>query len=75
MQAIVHACDISNPTMPFEAFRAWGLRITQEFDDVFFAEKDLHETRGTEKPLPFLEWGGYKAFCKGQIGFTSKLRK
>ena len=28
MSFVVHCCDISNPTMPFEDFKDWGLRIT-----------------------------------------------
>jgi hypothetical protein len=73
MRVVVHACDISNPTMNFADFKEWGLRITQEFDDLFVAEKHLSETRGTAGPLPFLEYKGYKGFCFGQIGFTSKF--
>ena len=28
MKHVVHACDISNPTMNFDDFKEWGLRIT-----------------------------------------------
>ena len=35
MRILVHSCDISNPAMKFEDFKPWGLRITQEFDDLF----------------------------------------
>jgi cAMP-specific phosphodiesterase 4 len=73
MSSIVHACDISNPTMQFEDFREWGLRITQEFDDLFNAETNLKEQRNTPDPLPFMKYNGYEAFKNGQIGFTSKL--
>ena len=78
IRLLVHACDISNPTMNFKDFREWGLRITQEFDDLFYAETDLKELRGdtdegATAPLPFLEYKGYIGFCKGQIGFTSKF--
>ena len=41
MSFIVHACDISNPVQKFEEFRDWGLRIQQEFVDLYDAEKDL----------------------------------
>ena len=41
MSFIVHACDISNPVQKFEDFRDWGLRIQQEFVDLYDAEKDL----------------------------------
>ena len=41
MAFIVHACDISNPVQNFEDFRDWGLRIQQEFVDLYDAENDL----------------------------------
>jgi hypothetical protein len=78
MKILVHACDLTNASMKFDNFRQWGLRITQEFDDLFVAEKDLNEIRGTDgahgctPPLPFLEYKNYKGFCMGQIGFISK---
>ena len=73
MRHVVHACDISNPTMNFEDFREWGLRITQEFDDLYVSETELKQLRGTPDPLPFLKYSNYKGFCGSQIGFTSKF--
>jgi hypothetical protein len=35
MKVLIHTCDISNPSMPFADFKEWGLRICQEFDDLF----------------------------------------
>ena len=78
MSFLVHACDISNPTMIFEDFREWGIRITQEFQDLFNAENDLVELKGDEnsgpygvtRPLPFLEYKNWKGYCMGQVGFT-----
>ena len=43
---LVHACDISNPAQPFEDFREWGLRIQQEFVDLYDAEIDLRKIYG-----------------------------
>jgi len=42
MSAVLHAADISNPAMPFKDFRDWGLRMCQEFDDLWNVEQDLH---------------------------------
>lgn len=72
MSLLTHACDISNPTMHYEDFREWGIRITQEFDDIFTAETDLHNTKGTAPPLPFMKWVNYNGFCSSQVGFASK---
>ena len=41
MSGLMHAADISNPTMKFNEFRDWGLLINQEFDDTFTVETDL----------------------------------
>jgi len=41
MSGLMHAADISNPTMNFNEFRDWGLLINQEFDDTFTVETDL----------------------------------
>jgi hypothetical protein len=38
MKLLVHTCDISNCIMDFKGFKQWGLRITQEFDDLYVAE-------------------------------------
>ena len=70
MSAIIHACDISNPTMKFEEFRTWGLRIIQEFNDLWVAENDLHLKYGTPAPHDFLKWSTYDNFKKGQAFFT-----
>lgn len=35
MSSLVHAADISNSFMEFDSFKNWGLRIVQEFDDLF----------------------------------------
>ena len=79
MSFIVHACDISNPVQKFEEFRDWGLRIQQEFVDLYDAEKDLQVLFGDEKiggangisaPLPFLKYFDYQGFAKGQVSFT-----
>lgn len=47
MSGLMHAADISNPTMNFTEFRDWGLLINQEFDDTFTAENDLQNLKGT----------------------------
>ena len=77
MKVLVHTCDISNPSLAFEDFREQGLRVCQEFDDQFVAEKSLVEVKKKEgieisNPLPFFEYTNYDTFCRFQINFTSK---
>jgi hypothetical protein len=55
--------------MPFEDFRAWGLRVNQEFHDQFMSEKeDPH--LADNPPFPFLEWRSYKEYVGSQINFV-----
>ena len=78
MSFIVHACDISNPVQKFADFRDWGIRITQEFQDVYDSELDLQKIYGDEKsgaggvasPLPMFKYKDYKSFAGGQVFFT-----
>lgn len=72
MKILVHACDLTNPSLKFDQFRLWGLSISQEFDDLFVAERDVNLLNGCAPPMSFLEYSNYKSFCMGQIGFTSK---
>ena len=65
MSSIMHAADISNPAMPFKEFRDWGLRMAQEFDDLWHVEQDLHNKTGSAEPLPFMKYGGYAGFKGG----------
>ena len=81
MAFIVHASDISNPIQKFENFKSWGIRIAQEFNDLYEAELDLQKIYGDEKsggaqgiaaPLPFLKYDqkgndelNFKVFAKG----------
>jgi len=62
---ILHAADIGNATFNFEGFKEWGLRITQEMQDQYDAEKAL----GLH-PAEFMKYGDEKSYAKGQCGFV-----
>ena len=52
-------------------FYAWGLRVTQEFNDQYESEK-ANDRLKDFPPLPFLKYTGYESFVTSQITFSSK---
>ena len=72
MKTVVHCADISSPSMEFEDFKAWGLRVTQEFHDQYMTEMAIPSIKESNPPPPFMKWETYKSFVSSQIGFTSK---
>jgi len=61
LAVIVHACDIANSALPFEHFRAWGVRIVQELDDCFNVE-NLLSTAEKFPGAPFLQYKDTRGF-------------
>jgi hypothetical protein len=72
LKTVVHAADISSPSMDFDDFRTWGYRVTLEFHDQYMTEMAIPEIRANNPPPSFMKWESYKTFVQSQIGFTSK---
>jgi hypothetical protein len=71
LKSVVHAADISSPTMDFADFKSQGYRVTQEFHDQWLAET-ANPALKENPPPPFMKWTDYRGFVASQINFTSK---
>jgi hypothetical protein len=63
MDLIIHACDISNPTKPFEIYNIWANKVMNEF----YLQGDKEKALGI--PVSFLCDRNTTSISQGQIGF------
>ncbi len=68
MEQIFHACDISNPCLPFNNYINWAALLMYEFNQQTVMEK----SNGVEV-TEMLKYKGLNNFFKGQVGFISNL--
>lgn len=65
---LLHAADLSNPTLEFENYMDWAKLLAQEFNSQVLAENE----QGLEISS-FLGYGGEEAFYKSQKGFAGGM--
>ena len=63
MDLIIHACDISNPTKPYEIYKIWANKVMNEF----YLQGDKEKELGI--PISFLCDRNTTSIPQGQIGF------
>ena len=63
MDLIIHACDISNPTKPYEIYIIWANNVMNEF----YLQGDKEKELGI--PVSFLCDRNTTSIPQGQIGF------
>jgi hypothetical protein len=63
MDLIIHVCDISNPTKPFEIYSIWADRVMNEF----YLQGDKEKELGI--PVSFLCDRNTTTIPQGQLGF------
>ena len=63
MDLIIHACDISNPTKPYEIYNIWANKVMNEF----YLQGDKEKNLGI--PVSFLCDRNTTSIPQGQIGF------
>ena len=64
----MHACDIDNPTMDFNAYIYWANMICLEFND-----QTLKEEQYKVEVTEYLKFNSLPYFYKNQLTFASKL--
>ena len=67
LNIIIHACDISNPTKPFNVYKNWAERVINEFWLQGDKEKELN------LPISFLCDRATVTIPKSQIGFIDGI--
>lgn len=65
-KVVIHACDLSNPTLPFQTYMNWAYLITQEFNQ----QTKKEESKGVAV-TPFLVYSGIESFYQSQLFFSS----
>ncbi|CAD8154280.1 unnamed protein product [Paramecium pentaurelia] len=65
LNIMVHACDISNPTMKFDNYMNWSYLLTQEFND-----QTIKEARVGVDITGFLIYKDKPTYYGGQIFFS-----
>ena len=63
MDLLIHACDISNPTKPYEIYSIWANNVMNEF----YLQGDKEKALGI--PVSFLCDRETTSISQGQIGF------
>ena len=65
MNVVVHFCDVSNPTRPFEVYEQWAVKVMEEF----YLQGDKESQLGLQ--ISFLCDRNSVSIEQGQIGFIS----
>ncbi|CAD8075264.1 unnamed protein product [Paramecium sonneborni] len=68
LNIMVHACDISNPTMKFDNYMNWSYLLTQEFND-----QTIKEAKIGVDVTAFLIYKDKPTYYGGQIFFSKSL--